>query len=75
METHSDNKSPITLDESEKNTHCFQIHKLLKYKYKLMNMPDRNLIIPEPSNETINIYTKLFDTYYTHCEYKSKIQK
>jgi hypothetical protein len=67
METSID-KSPFLLDESKKISHCIEIYSLLNslkiklgYEYKY-NYND------------IQTYAKLFDTYYTHCEYKTKTQ-
>ena len=62
------NKSPVTLDENKKFAHCVNIYTLLEMQKKTIPYyPDESLLI--------QTYAKLFDTYYTHCEYKSGSQK
>lgn len=67
MESRIIDKSPFTLNENEKYSHCLEIYTLLKLQ--------KNKIRFYSYDKQILIYTKLFNSYYTHCEYKSNTLK
>jgi hypothetical protein len=62
MESSTTNKSPLNLNDNDKYSHCLEIYALLK----LQKSKVRFLSI----DTEIQTYAKLFNTYYTHCEYK-----
>ncbi len=58
------NKSPLTLNQNDKYSHCLELYSLLKAQKTKV----RFLSV----DAEVQTYAKLFDTYYTHCEYESE---
>lgn len=67
MESSNIDKSPLNFDESNKFSHCLEIYSLLKMQ--------KNKVRFYPDDIQMQTFAQLFNTYYTHCEYKSGSQK
>ena len=55
--------SPLDYDESIKKKYCER----LRYELSYFRSPTRGY-----RSDEVVVFTKLFNTYYTHCEFQTK---